>query len=219
MELQAQVRTVLGKSTKNLKNQGLVPAEFYGRGFPNQTLTVVKGDFEKVLKTAGESTVITLLVDGKKHPSIIHDIQHDFISGEVIHVDFYGVHMDEKISAHVPIEFAGEAPAVKAHGGVLIKAVDEVEVEALPADLPHSFVIDLAALVEINQSVYVKDLPVPKNVKILLDGETALVTVMPPLKEEEVVAPVMDVSDVKVETEEKKAERDAGKAEAESEKS
>lgn len=219
MELQAQLRTVLGKSTKNLKNQGLVPAEFYGRGFPNQTLTVAKGDFEKVLKTAGESTVITLLVDGKKHPSIIHDIQHDFISGDIIHVDFYGVHMDEKISAHVPIEFTGEAPAVKSHGGVLIKAVDEVEVEALPADLPHSFVIDLGALAELNQSVYVKDLPVPKNVKILLDGETALVTVMPPLKEEEVVAPVMDVSDVKVETEEKKAERDAGKAEAESEKS
>lgn len=218
MELQAQLRTVLGKSTKNLKNQGLVPAEFYGRGFPNQTLSVSKGDFEKVLKTAGESTVITLLVDGKKHPSIIHDIQHDFISGEIIHVDFYGVHMDEKISAHVPIEFTGEAPAVKSHGGVLIKAVDEVEVEALPADLPHSFVIDLGALAELNQSVYVKDLPVPKNVKILLDGETALVTVMPPLKEEEVVAPVMDVADVKVETEEKKAERDAGKAEAESEK-
>jgi large subunit ribosomal protein L25 len=218
MELQAQIRTVLGKSTKNLKNQGLIPAEFYGRGFPNQTLTVAKADFEKVLKTAGESTVITLLVDGKKHPSIIHDIQHDFISGEVIHADFYGVHMDEKISAHVPIEFTGEAPAVKAHGGVLIKAVDEIEVEALPADLPHSFVIDLGALAEINQSIYVKDLPVPKNVKMILDGETALVTVMPPLKEEEVVAPVLDVADVKVETEEKKAERDAGKAEAESEK-
>lgn len=218
MELQAQLRTQLGKNVKNLRNEGLIPAEFYGRGFPNQTLTVAKGEFEKVLKSAGESTVITLLVDGKKHPSIIHDIQHDSISGEIIHADFYGVHMDEKISAHVPIEFTGEAPAVKAHGGVLNKAVAEIEVEALPADLPHSFTVDLSGLAEIDQSIYVKDIAVPKNVKVLLDPETAIATVMPPVKEEEIVAPVMDVADVKVETEEKKAERDAGKAEAETAK-
>lgn len=213
MELQAQTRVALGKSVKTLRNQGLVPAEFYGRGFPNQTLTVIKGEFEKVLKSAGESTVITLIVDGKKHPSIIHDLQHDSISGEVIHADFYGVHMDEKVIAHVPVEFTGEAPAIKAHGGVLNKAVDEIEVEALPADLPHSFVVDVSNLAEIDQSIYVKDIAAPKNVKVLLDPETAIVTVMPPVKEEEVIAPVVDVADVKVETEEKKAERDADKAE------
>lgn len=196
----------------------MIPAEFYGRGFPNQTLTVAKGEFEKVLKSAGESTVITLVVDGKKHPSIIHDLQHDSISGETIHVDFYGVHMDEKITAHVPVEFKGEAPAIKAHGGVLNKAVDEIEVEALPADLPHSFVVDVSNLAEIDQSIHVRDIVAPKNVKILLDPEMAIVTVMPPVKEEEIVAPVLDVADVKVETEEKKAEREAGKAEAEGEK-
>jgi len=182
-------------------------------------LAVAKSDLEKTLRAAGESTVITLIVDGKKHPSIIHDLQHDFISGEIIHADFYGVHMDEKITAHVPVEFSGEAPAVKAHGGVLNKAVDEIEVEALPADLPHSFVVDVSGLAEIDQSIHVKDIAVPKNVKVLLDPEMAIVTVMPPVKEEEVIAPVVDVADVKVETEEKKAERDAGKAEAESEKS
>lgn len=213
MELQAQARTVLGKSVKTLKEQGLIPAEFYGRGFPNQTLIVARGEFEKVLKSAGESTVITLEVDGKKHPSIIHDLQHDPISGEIIHVDFYGVHMDEKINAHVPVEFTGEAPAIKAHGGVLNKAVDEIEVEALPADLPHSFVVDVSILTEIDQSIYVKDIAVPKNVKVVLDPETAIVTVMPPIKEEEIAPPAVDVADVVVETEEKKAERDAEKAE------
>jgi large subunit ribosomal protein L25 len=213
MELQAQARTIAGKSLKTLRKDGFIPAEFYGRGFPNQTLAVAKGDFEKTLKAAGESTVITLLVDGKKHPSIIHDIQRDSISGEVIHADFYGVHMDEKIKAHVPIEFTGEAPAVKAHGGVLNKAVSEIEVEALPADLPHSFTVDVGNLAEIDQSIYVRDIAVPDNVKVLLDPETAIVTVMPPVKEEEVVAPVLDVADVVVETEEKKAERDAEKAE------
>lgn len=218
MELQAQVRTQLGKAVKNLRNEGLIPAEFYGRGFPNQTLTVAKGEFDKVLKSAGESTVITLLVDGKKHPSIIQGVQYDSISNEVIHADFYGVHMDEKISAHVPIEFTGEAPAVKTHGGVLNKAVDEIEVEALPADLPHSFVVDISNLTEIDQSIYVRDIKVAASVKVLLDPETAIVTVLPPVEEEEIVAPVVDIADVKVETDEKKAERDAGKAEAETEK-
>lgn len=218
MELQAQSRTQLGKAVRNLRNQGLIPAEFYGRGFPNQTLSVARGDFEKVLRSAGESSVITLVVDGKKHPSIIHDVQYDSISGEIIHTDFYGVHMDEKITAHVPVEFTGEAPAVKAHGGVLNKAVSEIEVEALPADLPHSFTVDLSTLENIDQSIYVGDLSVPANVKVLLDAETAIVTVMPPVKEEEVVAPVLDVADVKVETEEKKAEREAVKAETETEK-
>lgn len=213
MELQAQTRTITGKSLKTIRKEGFIPAEFYGRGFPNQTLAVAKGDFEKTLKSAGESTVITLLVDGKKHPSIIHDIQRDSISGEIIHADFYGVHMDEKIKAHVPIEFTGEAPAVKAHGGVLNKAVDEIEVEALPADLPHSFVVDVSNLAEIDQSIYVRDITVPENVKVILDAETAIVTVMPPVKEEEIIAPVADVADVVVETEEKKAERDAEKAE------
>jgi len=216
MELQVQVRKELGKSVKTLRSQGLIPAEFYGRGFPNQTLAVPKADFEKALKSAGESTVITLVVDGKKHASLIHDVQHDRITGEVIHADFYGVHMDEKITARVPVEFAGEAPAVKAEGGVLNKAVSEIEVEALPADLPHSFVVDVSGLTAIDQSIYVRDLKAPKGVEILLDPETAIVTVMPPAPEEEVAAPAIDVADVKVETEEKKAERQAEKSDAES---
>src|SRR3989344_1272701 len=214
MELQAQARSVLGKSVKSLRNKGFIPAEFYGRGFPNQALAVAKSDFEKALKSAGESTVITLVVDGKKHPSLIHDVQHDSISGDVIHADFYGVHMDEKIKAHVPVEFSGEAPAVKAHGGVLNKAMDEIEVEALPADLPHSFVVDVSGLAEIDQSIYVRDISVPAGVKVLFDPETVVVTVMPPVKEEEVAPPVVDVADVVVETEEKKAEREAEKADA-----
>ena len=114
----------------------------------------------------------------------------------------------------MPVEFSGEAPAVKAHGGVLNKAMDEIEVEALPADLPHSFVVDVSGLAEIDQSIYVRDISVPAGVKVLFDPETVVVTVMPPVKEEEVAPPVVDVADVVVETEEKKAEREAEKADA-----
>jgi large subunit ribosomal protein L25 len=213
MELQAEPRTVRGKTTKKLRQKNLIPAEFYGRGFKNQTLSVTKTDFDKVLKEAGESTIITLVVGGEKHPSLIHDIQYHPISGEVIHADFYGVRMDEKTTAHVPIEFTGEAPAVKAHGGVLNKAVSEIEVEALPADLPHSIEVDLGGLTEIDQSIYIRDIVVPPRVEFLLDPETVVVTVTPPVEEEEpvVAEEEVDVSAVKVESEEKKAERDAEK--------
>jgi large subunit ribosomal protein L25 len=211
MELQAQVRTDLGRAVKKLRKESLIPAEFYGRGFKNQTLAVRKQDFDKVLQSAGESTVITLLVDGAKHPSIIHDVQYHSISGDVIHADFYGVHMDEKIRAHVEIEFIGEAPAVKTYGGVLNKAMAEIEVEALPADLPSVITVDVSGLMEIDQSIYIKDVDIPENVKVLVDAETAVATVMPPVEEEVVVAPEVDVSEVKVETDEKKAERMADK--------
>ena len=92
----------------------------------------------------------------------------------------------------------------------------EIEVEALPADLPHRFTVDLSSLVELNQSIYVKDIAAPKGVKILVDPETVIVTVTPPLKEEEIAPqPVADVAEVKVETEEKKAEREKGKEKTE----
>ncbi len=207
MELQTTSRTAFGKTVRHLRNEGLIPAQFYGHGMKNETLTVDRKVFEKLFKQAGENTVITLLLDGKKQPCLVHDVQHDPVTNEIIHIDFYGVRMDEKLTAAVPVEFIGDAPAVKEKGGVVNKAVSEIEVEALPADLPHSFSVDLSVLAELNQSIYVKDIVVPKNVKVLLDPETVLVTVTEPAPEEEITPPAMDVADVKVESEEKAAER------------
>ena len=127
--------------------------------------------------------------------------------------------MDEKIRTRVPLEFTGEAPAVKEKGGVLNKTLLEIEIEALPGDLPRHVEVRLETLDDVNKSIYVKDLALPKSVKVFLDAETVVVSVMPPRAEEEVVkveAPA-DVSAVKVETEEKKAERAAEKSEKETE--
>ena len=112
--------------------------------------------------------------------------------------------MDELIKAHIPLEFTGESPAVKGQGGILNKTLSEIEVEALPGDLPRQFEVNLGNLIELNQSIYVKDLEIPKNVKVLVEPETVLVTVTPPAEEEIVETPV-DVSAVKVEAEEKAA--------------
>jgi large subunit ribosomal protein L25 len=120
--------------------------------------------------------------------------------------------MDEKIKTKVSLEFIGEAPAVKDKGGILNKAMSEIEVEALPADLPRHLELDLSSLDDIDKSIYVKDIKVPAGVKVLVDADTVVATVTPPVAEEvKVTEEVVDVSAVKVEGEEKRAERAAEK--------
>lgn len=198
---------------KALRKEGLIPAELYGHGLQNIHLSVAAKDFIKTFKEAGTNTVVTLTLEKEKRPALIYEVARDAVSGEVAHVDFYQVRMDEKIKAKVPLEFTGEAPAVKEKGAVITRAMSEVEVEALPQDLPRNFVIDLSVLDDVNKGIYVRDLRVPAAVKVLVEEETAIATATPPVKEEVVEAPAADVTEVKVETEEKKDERAAEKGE------
>jgi len=214
MELTAQTRDKFGRAVKALRRQGFIPAELYGHGLKNIHLAVDAKEFRKVFKEAGESTVLSLAVAGgkgaaEKHNVLVHDVVRDPLSGEVTHLDFYEVRMDEKLTAHVPLEFVGEAPAVKEKGGLLNRSLTELEVEALPKDLPHHLTVDVSVLAELNQSVRVRDIVVPKNVRVLIEPEAVVATVTGRMKEEEVApAPAVDVTTVAVETEEKKAERE-----------
>jgi len=213
MELSVQVRENLGKNLNTLRKGGFIPAEFYGHGMKNEHLSVKADEFRKVYKEAGETTIVNLVLNGKKLPSLIYEVKEDPLRGNVVHVDFYGVRMDEEIKAGIPLEFSGEAPAVKEKGGIVNKTMQEIEVEALPADLPHSFMVDISTLADIGASIYVKDIVLPKGVKILSEGDQVIVSISAPRKEEEIIAPAapVDLTEVKVETEEKKAEREAGK--------
>lgn len=211
MDLAVTTRDIAQKP-KALRKEGLIPAELYGHGLKNQHLAVNAKEFMKALKAAGESTVVTLASGKEKLPVLIYNIQRHPTGGEIVHIDFYQVRMDEKLKAKVEIVFSGESPAVKNLDGILNLSTKEVEVEALPADLPHHLTVHLAALAELGQTVYVKDIAVPKGVRIMVDPETAVATVTEKRKEEEVIpAPVIDVEAVKVETEEKKSEREKEK--------
>lgn len=185
ISLIAYTRSTLGKKVRELFGQGIIPAQLYGHRVENMSIQVPVKEFTKVLKTAGQSSVITLVVDGAEFPVLIHDVQHDAINQRVAHIDFYKVNMSEKITAQVPLSFVGEAPAVREQGGVLVKAVEELEVEVLPADLPHEITVDISVLKEIHQSIHVNDLVVPKGVKIIADSNTTVATVIEPAKEEE----------------------------------
>ena len=209
MELTAQKREILGKRLKALRKQGFIPAEFYGREAENLHLSVLAKEFNKIFKEAGESAIIKLNMDGKKINALIHDVQKDSLTGAISHIDFYGIKMDEKIRVSIPLLFGGESLAVK-EGGVLIKAIHELEIEALPVDLSHHIEVDLGKLAVIGDSILVKDLNVGKGVKIMINAETVIATVVEQKVEEE-VAPVVNIEDVKVETEEKKEVREKEK--------
>lgn len=203
MELKAEKREILGSKVGALRKMGILPAELYGQGSENIHLAVNEKEFAKVLKEAGESTVITLVVGTKKIPALIYDVEIDPISDKVLHVDFYLVNMNEEITTEVALEFIGESPAVKTEGGVLVKSMHEIEVRALPANLPHAIEVDLSKLKNIHDSIHVKDLIVKAGVKLLADEDAVVATVLEQAAEEVVVAPV-NVADVKVEGEEKK---------------
>lgn len=198
-----------------MRRKGQIPAELYGHGISNLHLSVNSKEFAKLYKEAGENTVINVKVDGSVKPVLIHDVQFNPLTEEIRAIDFYEVRMDEETRIPVPLEFVGVPPAVSDLHGVLIKAMDEIEVEALPGDIPSEIKIDLSKLTELNQSIYVKDLAVTGKFKFTVDPETVVLTVSEPAPEEEVPVAEVKPEEVVVETEEKKAERDALKAKSE----
>src|SRR3989344_5956245 len=214
MELAVKKREIFGKGVKALREKGLVPAELYGRGMENQHLAVSLKDLRQVMKSAGANAMVNVVLESQKYPALLHDLQRDYVTDEIIAADFYKVRLDEKIKVKVPVEFLGVAPAVKDLGGIFVKAMQEIEVEALPNNLPQSLVADLGSIKEIGQSLYVKDLPVPADVRVLVAPETVVATVSAQITEEQEVkeAATVDVTAIKSEPEEKKAEREVKKA-------
>jgi large subunit ribosomal protein L25 len=218
MDLTVTKRVLEDKSVNAVRREGLIPAELYGHDIPNVHLSIAAKEFAKVYAAAGENTVVTLVMGTDKRPVIIHHVERHYLSGQPASVDFYQVRMDEKITAYVPILFVGDSAAVREKSAVINKSMTEIEVEALPNDLPHDLTVDLSLLDDIDKTIYVRDMVVPKGVTVLVDEDTAIATATAPRVEEEIVAPVADVTEVKVEAEEKVAERAAGKAETEEKK-
>jgi large subunit ribosomal protein L25 len=200
MELKVQSRTILGKKVKTLREEDLIPAELYGHGVKNLHFTLSAKEFQKVFKEAGESTIINLITeDNKTLPVMIHDLEIDPLSKKILNVDFYQIKMSEKIRVPVSIEFSGEAPAVKTLGGILVKTLQEIEVEALPSDLPNRIEVDLSGLDEIGKTISVKDLKISEKVKIFVNPDTIIATVVE-AKAEEVVAEAAPAEEVAPET-------------------
>lgn len=195
-----------------LRGQEKLPAVLYGRSIKNQNLAVSQRDFQKIYKEAGSSSLVNLIIDSEPPRRVlIHEVQADPISGKFIHADFYQVKMTEKIKAEVSLVFVGASRAVKEKGGVLVKNITELEVEALPEDLPHELIVDISSLKTFEDAVKISDLKLPKGVEVLAEKEEIVAMVSPPRSEEELKAleeeVVEKVEEVAVEKEKKEEEK------------
>ena len=202
LELKAEVREVTGRRVKHLRQEGLVPAVLYGRGLEPALLQIKAKSLGKVLMEAGTHQLISLQVDKKKPlMTLARDIQRDVIKHDYLHVDFFAVKMDEKVTAQVPLVIEGVAPAVKDQGGILTQGLDEVEIECLPKDLISAIGVNVEELVEFNDTVTVADLKVPSSITVLSDPDSMVAKVEPPRKEEEVEEVEEEVAEVSAEPE------------------
>lgn len=220
IQLSAKTRQP-GKETSQLRHQDQVPAVLYGRGIKNVNLSVDEKFFEKVLKEAGESTLVDLMMDDKNPVKVlIYDVARNPVSDKAIHVDFYQVRMDEKIKTKIQLEFVGQSAAIKEFGGVLVKSFHELEIEALPQDLIHQIEVDISKIKTFEDHVLVKDLALPAGIKVMASLDEIVASVVAPREEEVVVVKEEPkIEDIKVVSEEKKAAKaEKTKEEAEAQK-
>lgn len=182
--LKADPREVTGKKVKKLRQGGLLPVGVYGKDVKSLSLAVDLKEFLKVYHQAGETGLVELQFADKKLPTLIADVQFHPLTRLPLHVQFHAVNLTEKIKANVPVELIGESPAVQNKIGLLLQALAEVEVEALPTDLPEKISLEVSSLTEIDQQFAVKDLTAPKGVEILTEKEEVIVKVVPAVSAE-----------------------------------
>lgn len=188
-QLQAEVRKERKKNVDALRQAGKVPGVMYGHKVDPVAIQVDYSTLEKTLREAGESSLIDLSVgEGKPVKVLIHDYQLDPMTSKIKHVDFYQVNMTEKITTEIPLEFIGEAPAVKELSGTLVTSIDSVEVQCLPGDLVHSIEVDISTLKTFEDAIHISDIKAPQGIEILNDPEETIATVQEPRSEEELQA-------------------------------
>ena len=176
MKLSVKKRDIHGKKVKTLRAQGLVPAVIYGKHVKAESIACVKNDLLKVYRTAWYSTPVELTGD-VDHLVLINSLQLDPVSDEIISADFLAVSRTEKVAAKIPVVTFGESQLEKLNEGKIMLIKDEVEVEALPQDLPSKFEVDISVLETVNDVFFVKDLKVSDKVTILDDPELPILTV------------------------------------------
>lgn len=205
LQLKAEKRDIFGKKLMSARKEGKLPAVVYSKGEKSSPVFVALKDFKKKWKEAGESTIIELDENGKKKDDVlIKEVAIDPMSEEPIHVDFYKIEKDKPIKAEIDIVFEGVSPAVKEMGGILVKVMRGVEIEALPRDLPHELKVDISKLKTFEDKITASDIHLPDGVKILAKENDIVALVEEPKAEEVVVE--RTIEDIEVEKKGKKEE-------------
>ena len=190
------------------RKQGLIPCVYYGPKEKPVLVNVIKSEFMKVWKEAGESTVVTLNTGKSEVEVLIHDLSFDPVRSDVTHVDFLVLEKGKMVEVSVPLEFVGISKAVKDMSGTLVKVLHEIEVEALPKDLPHTLKVDISLLVDLDAQILAGDIKLPTGVTLITDAEEVVAAVSVAEEEEAVVATIANIA---VEKKGKKEEEGAAK--------
>lgn len=190
--LKADKRTVLGSKVKQLRRTGIVPANLFGKTIESQAIQVNSVDFNRVYKEAGETSLIWVQVEGeeKERPTLVTSVHYNPVTGNKLHIDFHQVNLKEKVTANVPVEIIGASELVTSNLAVLSQSLNEIEVEALPTDIPENITFDITSLKAIGDLLKVSDAKVPSEVEIKTDPEQIVVVLQEPMKEE--VIPVVE---------------------------
>lgn len=210
IKLSAKIRKETGRKTNSLRENDRIPAVVYGHKVKNLLLDIDYKEFQKVLREAGESSLIELNIEGEKEkrPVLVHDLQKNPVSDKFIHIDFFQASLTEEVEVKVALVFEGTSLAVKDLGGTLVKNISELEVKGLAQDLPHEIKVSIDGLNTFEDHILVKDLVLPAGVKAMAKPDEIVVSVAQPSKVEEELAKEIEekVEDVEKVEKEKKTE-------------
>lgn len=178
--LVASPRTVFGKKVRFLRRAGTVPANVFGPGVASCAVQIDARDIEHVLTHVPRSSLLSLAV-GSEPPTtvLIRGVARKPTTGEIHHVDLYRVSMTQRLRTAVGLAFEGESPAAT-HGATIAHSIDSVEVECLPSDLPRRIVVDLSVLQEVDDTIYVRDLPLPTGVVAITSPDQMVARALAP---------------------------------------
>ena len=203
VEVMASPRTAMKKQVRALRRQGLVPLVVYGNKIAPVNLETGEFDLRRaIVRAGGQLIALKVKGEGKSRMVLVREVQRDRIAERLLHVDFYEVDMTEKVHVDVQLELVGESRLVRSGQANLLHVLNEVEIECLPADIVQFIPVDLSRLAELDDSLYVRDLPVPETVKVLTPGDELVAKLQPiveePEEEEEEVAPAVEPGEVEV---------------------
>lgn len=210
-QIKAENREILGKKVKHLRAQGETPATVYGKDFKSVSVKMDTRELEQLFSEVGESGLVDVEIGKDRIPILFRNPQYHPVSGDLMHIDLYKVNLKEKIVATVPIELVGESEAVEA-GNTLVEVTNEIEVEALPAELPEKIEVDISVLKTLEDMITVGDLKLGDKITVQTPTEMVIAKVEEPREEEEIpVEP--EVAPGEVPATEQKPEGEEGEAE------
>jgi len=205
IELKVANREILGKKVKHLRRQGITPVHVFGHGIQSLALQCDTKELERVLSQAGQTKLINLKLakEKKRRTVVVREFDRDWRRGELVHVDFYQVRMEEKIRLEVPVVLVGESPALESKANMLDHELDTLTVECLPARIPSRIEVDVSSLAELDQTIRVKDVSLDKDIAVLNNPDLVVVKISlrPVEKVEEKVAEEVVEAEAKAEAE------------------